>query len=144
MASQQNTLRVQLVHPDARAPERMSAGAAGYDIYTIEDAIVPAHGMAVLATGICIGIPSDTYARIAPRSGLAVKGISVGAGVIDSDYRAPIGVVLYNHMDAHFAIKKGDRIAQMILECIKTPPVEIVPALDATERGTNGFGSTGL
>lgn len=139
-----DVIRVQLVHPDARAPVRMSAGAAGYDLCACENAVVPARGIARISTGVCIAIPTDTYARIAPRSGLACKGIDVGAGVVDSDYRAPICVILYNHTDTDMSFKVGDRIAQLILEVIKTPPVEIVPALDITERGEGGFGSTGL
>lgn len=137
-------LRVQLVHQDAKAPQRMSSGAAGYDLCSCEDVIVPARGIARVSTGVCIAIPTDTYARIAPRSGLACKGIDVGAGVVDSDYRAPICVILYNHADIDMTFKSGDRVAQLILEVIKTPDVEIVDSLDCTDRGTRGFGSTGL
>lgn len=144
MANTTDVLRVQLVHPNARAPQRMSSGAAGYDLCACEDAIVPARGIACVSTGVCVSIPNDTYARVAPRSGLACKGIDVGAGVVDSDYRAPICVILYNHTETDKAFNVGDRIAQLVLEVIKTPNVEIVSALDSTDRGTGGFGSTGL
>ncbi|PWZ55862.1 Deoxyuridine 5'-triphosphate nucleotidohydrolase [Zea mays] len=81
----------------------------------------------------------------APRSGLALKhSIDVGAGVIDADYRGPVGVILFNHSDADFAVKPGDRIAQMIIEVIATPEVAEVEDLDATVRGDGGFGSTGV
>ena len=81
----------------------------------------------------------------APRSGLALKhSIDVGAGVIDADYRGPVGVILFNHSDADFAVKPGDRIAQMIIEVIATPEVAEVEDLDATVRGEGGFGSTGV
>jgi dUTP pyrophosphatase len=81
----------------------------------------------------------------APRSGLALKhSIDVGAGVIDADYRGPVGVILFNHSDADFAVKPGDRIAQMIIEVIATPEVAEVEDLDATVRGEGGFGSTGI
>jgi deoxyuridine 5'-triphosphate nucleotidohydrolase len=68
--------------------------------------------------------------------------VDVGAGVIDADYRGNVGVVLYNHSTDDFSIKKGDRIAQLILERIETPAVEEVDDLDDTARGTGGFGST--
>lgn len=81
----------------------------------------------------------------APRSGLAWKhSIDVGAGVIDADYRGPVGIVLFNFSDVDFAVKRGDRIAQMILERIETPEVAEVDDLDPTERGVGGFGSTGI
>lgn len=82
---------------------------------------------------------------VAPRSGLAWKhSIDVGAGVIDADYRGPVGVILFNHSDVDFDIKAGDRIAQLIIEKIVTPDVTEVDDLDATVRGSGGFGSTGV
>jgi dUTP pyrophosphatase len=81
----------------------------------------------------------------APRSGLAWKhSIDVGAGVIDADYRGPLGVILFNHSDQDFAVKAGDRIAQLILEVIVTPEVVEVEDLESTIRGSGGFGSTGV
>ncbi|KAK2980663.1 hypothetical protein RJ640_011471 [Escallonia rubra] len=81
----------------------------------------------------------------APRLGLASKhGIDVGAGVIDADYRGPVGVILFNHSDADFEVKVGDRIAQLIIQKIVTPEVTEVDDLDSTVRGINGFGSTGV
>lgn len=81
----------------------------------------------------------------APRSGLALKhAIDVGAGVIDADYRGPVGVILFNHFDVDFEVKVGDRIAQLILEKIVTPAVLEVEDLDSTTRGEGGFGSTGV
>ena len=89
-------------------------------------------------------IPSEYYGRIAPRSSLAWKNhIDVGAGVIDEDYRGPVGVVLFNHSDEEFRIIQGERIAQLIITKIITPEVIVVDDLDDTKRGTGGFGSTG-
>lgn len=106
---------------------------------------MPAHGKALIPTDISMAIPSGYYGRVAPRSGLAVKHfIDVGAGVIDEDYRGPLGVVLFNHSQNDFAVKKGDRIAQLLLEKIATPDIEVVEDLDETERGAGGFGSTGI
>ena len=82
---------------------------------------------------------------LAPRSGLAWKNsIDVGAGVIDYDYRGNVGVILFNLGDVDFEVKKGDRIAQLILEKISMAPAIEVDELAATERGAGGFGSTGV
>ena len=98
-----------------------------------------------MKTDLSIAIPKDTYARIAPRSGLAWKHfIDVGAGVVDYDYRGNVGVILFNHSDVDFEIKHGDRVAQLILERITTPEVLEVEDLDDTARGAGGFGSTGV
>jgi dUTP pyrophosphatase len=84
------------------------------------------------------------YGRVAPRSGLTVKhGIHVGAGVIDPDYTGEIKVALFNLGDVPFEIKKGDRIAQLVLERCETPDVHEIDTLDETGRGAGGFGSTG-
>ena len=84
------------------------------------------------------------FYRAAPRSGLAWKhSIDVGAGVVDADYRGPVGVILFNHSDMDFEVKAGDRIAQLIIEIIMTPEVIEVDDLDSTVRGVGGFGSTG-
>ena len=96
-------------------------------------------------TGISISFPAGLYARIAPRSGLALKKfIDVGAGVVDADYRGEVGVVLFNHGDQDFQVNMGDRIAQLILERIDTPPVVEVSGLGEIVRGSSGFGSTGM
>ena len=107
--------------------------------------VVPARGRALLKTDLAIAVPAGTYGRVAPRSGLALKaGIDTGAGVIDADYRGNVGVILFNHSDTDFAVAAGDRIAQLILEAIVTPPVAAVDELDDTDRGAGGFGSTGV
>lgn len=137
-------MKVQLLNKDAMLPKRANEGDAGYDLFSCEDTTVGAHSRKVIKTGISISIPYGTYARVAPRSGLAVKnGIDVGAGVIDESYRGEVGVVLFNHSDTDFQIEKGDRIAQLILTVIMTPDVVEVNELNNTERGTGGFGSTG-
>lgn len=116
----------------------------GYDLASAVDIVVPAKGKAIVKTDLAIAIPENTYARIAPRSGLAVKHfIDVGAGVVDYDYRGNVGVVLFNHSDTDFPIRQSDRIAQLILEQIAMVPVEEVSELPSTERGEGGFGSTG-
>lgn len=138
-------LKVKKLSDKAVLPSRGSALAAGYDLSSAAEAIVPARGKALVPTDLSIAIPEGTYARVAPRSGLALKhSIDVGAGVIDADYRGPVGVVLFNHSDVDFAVKPGDRIAQMIIQVVVTPEVAEVEDLDATVRGEGGFGSTGV
>ena len=91
-----------------------------------------------------VSLPPGTYAQIAPRSGLAIRNlIDVRVGVGDSDYRGKIKVILFNHSAEDFVVQAGDRIAQLILKRIETPQVKKVAALDDTDRGAGGFGSTG-
>ncbi|KAM0852381.1 hypothetical protein ACQ4PT_051800 [Festuca glaucescens] len=138
-------LKVKKLSENAILPRRGSALAAGYDLSSAVEMTVPARGKALVATDLSIAIPEGTYARVAPRSGLALKhSIDVGAGVIDADYRGPVGVVLFNHSEVDFAVKPGDRIAQLIIQVIATPEVAEVEDLDATVRGEGGFGSTGV
>ena len=129
----------------AAIPKRATKDAAGYDIASVEETVVPAKGRTVVKTGLSIAIPNGCYGRIAPRSGLAVKKfIDIGAGVIDADYRGEIGVVMFNHSDEDLKVKQGDRIAQLILEKISTPEVKETVDLSSTVRGSQGFGSSGL
>ena len=139
------TLKVQKLSNNAALPKRSTAGAAGYDLCAAHDCVIPAGGKGLVKTGLAISFPAGLYARIAPRSGLALKKfIDVGAGVVDADYRGDVGVVLFNHGDQDFPVKMGDRIAQLILERIDTPPVKEVQDLTGTVRGVSGFGSTGI
>ncbi|KAL3639202.1 hypothetical protein CASFOL_017109 [Castilleja foliolosa] len=138
-------LRVKKLSDKAILPSRGSPFSAGYDLSSATETKVPSRGKALIPTDLSIAIPHGTYARIAPRSGLAWKhSIDVGAGVIDADYRGPIGVILFNHSDVDFEVKHGDRIAQLIIEKILTPVVTEVDDLDSTVRGSGGFGSTGI
>jgi dUTP pyrophosphatase len=90
-------LRVKRFSKNATIPIRSSPGAAGYDLYSSKDIVIPAQGKALVSTDIAVGIPPGCYGRIAPRSGLALKfSIDIGAGVIDEDYRGPVGVVMFN------------------------------------------------
>ncbi|PHT29080.1 Deoxyuridine 5'-triphosphate nucleotidohydrolase [Capsicum baccatum] len=137
--------RVKKLSENAVLPSRASPLSAGYDLSSAVETKVPAKGKALVPTDLSIAVPQGTYARIAPRSGLAWKhSIDVGAGVIDADYRGPVGVVLFNHSEVDFEVKAGDRIAQLIVQKIVTPDVEEVDDLDSTVRGSGGFGSTGV
>lgn len=137
-------MRVKLLNERARVPTRGSPGAAGLDLYASEDTLVPSKSWYVVPCGIAVAVPEGHYMRIAPRSGLAVqKGIDVLAGVIDSDYRGEIKVVIMNNSLGPFRVSAGDRIAQGILERVSLVDPVLVDELDETERNTNGFGSTG-
>eukprot|EP00118_Oscarella_pearsei_P027154 m.310841 g.310841 ORF g.310841 m.310841 type:complete len:170 (+) comp55465_c0_seq1:84-593(+) len=130
--------------PNAKIPTRASERSAGYDLYASQGAIIPARGKQKIKTDLAIAVPDGCYGRIAPRSGLAWKhSIDTGAGVIDADYRGEVGVILFNHGDADYEIKKDDRVAQLILQRIAAPAVQEVDELDDTTRGQGGYGSTG-
>src|SRR6056300_1138969 len=139
------TLKVKKLCYDSIVPTRGSDGAVGYDLYSSEDATVPCQaGRALVSTGITIVLPPGVYGRVAPRSGLAVKHcINVGTGVIDPDSTGEVKVVLFNHGEKDFEVKKGDRIAQLVLEKCETPLIEEISIVEETDRGSGGFGSTG-
>ena len=139
------TLKVQLVHHDASAPTKGSVESAGYDLYACEDYTLGTQSHALIKTGIKVGLPPGTYGRVAPRSGLAYKkGIDVGAGVIDRDYTGEVGVILFNHGQEPLQVQKGDRIAQLVVTKIENCELELVDNIEDTDRGTGGFGSTGV
>merc|ERR1712168_997801 len=123
--SSQNTTTLKFAKLSELAvmPTRGSVDSAGYDLYAAYDAVIPVGHRKLIKTDIQIAVPSGCYARIAPRSGLAFKhGMDVGAGVVDSDYRGNIQVLLFNldFMDNKpFEVKKGDRVAQLIIERIE-------------------------
>ena len=124
---------------------RATKGSVGFDLQAAVEVIINAHSRALVATDLAIQLPAGTYGRIAPKSGLAVKAmIDVGAGVIDSDYRGNVKVLLINNSCDSFAVWKGDQIAQLIVERAYMGEAEMVDSLEETERGEGGFGSTGL
>jgi len=120
-----------------------TARAAGHDLYANEGTDVPGRGQAIVGTGIAMGLPHNTNGRIAPRSSRAVKHrLTINAGVIDSDYRGEVNLVLANLGDKPYRVEKGDRIAQLIIETIDNRALQEVTQFDETERGDQGFGSS--
>ena len=118
-AKKDQSVKVKKVAADARVPTKGSAKAAGQDLYASEGTEIPAGGQVMVGTGIAIQLPHDTYGRIAPRSGLAVKHrLATNAGVIDSDYRGEVKVVLVNQGNQPYRGEQGDQIAQLIIEKI--------------------------
>ena len=143
-------MEVVRLQPTAILPSRGSAHAAGFDLYSVDHYVVFPGQRVVVSTGIGLQkLPDGTYGRIAPRSGLAVKhGLDTLAGVIDPDYTGEVKVVLQNlDVNQPFVIRPGYRIAQLILENFTTVDVVEVQGECTgliTERGANGFGSTGI
>jgi dUTP pyrophosphatase len=139
-------INIKKLSDNAIIPAKGSAFAAGYDLYAAEDAVVNCGTRKLIKTNISMEITPGYYGRIAPRSGLAYKnGIDVLAGVIDSDYRGDIGVILYNSdKNIDFIVKKGDRIAQIIFEACYSATLNEAENLDNTLRQSGGFGSTGV
>ena len=145
---------IRLLDDRATVPLRGTERAAGYDLFASADTTVPAArvddaggvtvGREAVPTGIAVAIPDGLYGRMAPRSGLAFRhGIDVGAGVVDSDFRDELMVLLFNFTSEPFAIRAGDRIAQIVFERIAHPELVATESLDETGR-RGGFGSTGL
>jgi dUTP pyrophosphatase len=141
----QSKLLVQQLTKTSVLPTRSTKDSIGYDLHldSEQDITIPAGTIMPLPTGIAIQCPKGTYGRIAPRSGLTVKQrLTTLAGVIDPDYRGNVMVLIQNFGEEHQILKKGQRIAQLILENASTPPAQVVNDLVRTERGTQGFGST--
>ncbi len=134
---------------DLPLPSYMSAHAAGMDMYAAvkEETEIPSGEWKLIPTGISIALPEGYEAQVRPRSGLALKqGVSIlnTPGTVDADYRGEVGVILMNHSKQELIIKRGDRIAQMIINKIERILFEEVQELPDTERGAGGFGHTGV
>ena len=131
--------------PTAKDLSRGSEGAAGFDICADDNAIIEHGERSVIETNIGLEFSDSIYCRVSPRSGLAVKsGVDVLSGVIDSDYRGTVKVVLINHGYSPVYIARGDRIAQLIFSPVLSCVEEWKGTVSETDRGANGFGSTGI
>ncbi|KAG6506563.1 hypothetical protein ZIOFF_031887 [Zingiber officinale] len=131
------------ISPHAVTLTRHTEGSARLDISASHAAVIEPYGRDLIHTGLRIEIPHGYYARLASRSGLAWKtGVEVGGGVIDSDYRGEVQVLLFNRTNLPIYISQQQKIVQLILEKIVVPEVYEVPLLSHTERGNKGFGST--
>jgi dUTP pyrophosphatase len=125
-------------------PERQSGGAAGADLRAAAEVILKPGERARVPTGLELEIPAGYVGLVWPRSGLAEKsGLDTLAGVIDSDYRGELGVMLINHGGEAVTIRRGDRIAQLLIQPVAAATYERADRLEPTDRGTGGFGSTG-
>ena len=133
-----------LVGAGGALPEYGSAGAAGADLRASEALVIPPGGRAAVPTAVRLEIPLGHAGLVWPRSGLAVRhGIDTLAGVIDSDYRGELKVVVVNHGDQPFAIAAGDRIAQLLVQRVERATFRAADGVGDSGRGSGGFGSTG-
>ncbi|HEY0431085.1 MAG TPA: dUTP diphosphatase [Pyrinomonadaceae bacterium] len=138
------SLSFKRLDPRATLPARGSVLAAGLDICSIEDAVIEPRQRALVPTGLAIAIPEGYYGRLAPRSGLATKnGLDVLAGVIDADYRGEICCLLINTGAEPIHLPAQSKICQLIIEKIITPAAVWADEISETDRGSEGFGSTG-
>lgn len=141
------TVKFRKTDPSATLPSYAHPGDAGMDLCSVEELVIPRGERRLVRTGLAMRLPPGYEAQVRPRSGLALKkGVTVlnSPGTIDEGYRGEIGVVLVNLGEGQFEIRKGDRIAQMVVAPCTRAGIELVSELDSTERGAGGFGSTGV
>ena len=126
-------------------PRQKTGGAAGFDLCASENVIIPAKSSSIVHTGLKLQIAPGHYGKIEGRSGLGFKHLVMPfGGIIDSDYRGEVKVLLLNHSDVDYEVKIGHAIAQLIIHCHETPTLFRVDTLEDTSRGEGGFGSTGI
>jgi len=136
-------LQVKCIHDDAVIPRRSKEGDAGYDLYSVDNIIIPTGQVGKIHTGVCIGFPQYTWGQIEGRSGLASSGIHLVGGIVDNGYTGEIIVLLKNDSGSNFQVMPGNKIAQLVLRPLITPETVEVDVLRTTQRGDKGFGSTG-
>jgi dUTP pyrophosphatase len=127
-------------------PSYQTTGSAGMDVRAAEDKVLQPGETTLIATGFSIAVPQGYEAQLRPRSGLALKhNITLlnTPGTVDADYRGEVKVILSNFGKEAFEVKRGDRIAQMVIAKVEQAHLEVVAELDQTERGSGGFGHTG-
>jgi len=139
------SLRVKRLSDDSFLPKRGTQFAAGLDLFSPINATINPNDRLLVKLDISLELENGTLGHILPRSSLSLKnGIHIGAGIIDSDYRGNVGVLLFNLSSETFHIKRGDRIAQLIVKRYEILDPEEIFESSSTERGSGGFGSTGV
>ena len=139
-----HTVKVTLLRKNSKTPTKAHTQDAGWDLYASETVSIGSQQRNIVKTGIAIEMPTYFAGLIWPRSGLSIKnGIDVLAGVVDSGYRGEIMVCLYNTSDEAVQITHGDRIAQIIFQDVPEVGITVSDSLGSSQRGSNGFGSTG-
>lgn len=138
-----NPLRILRISQDAVLPTRAHPDDAGLDLYGLEDMLLAPQQSRVAKTGIALALPAGHVGLVADRSSLGKKGIKTAGGVIDAGYRGEVHIVLWNISSEPIQLKRGERIAQLLILPVATPAVLEVQGLDETQRGLKGFGSSG-
>ena len=139
-------MEIEIIAEDGMLPVYAREGDAGADLRSNEDVEILVGQQVLVKTGVRLGLPDGYVGLVCSRSGLALKsGVFVlnAPGVVDSGYRGEVGVILKNAGSSTFFVKKGDRIAQLMIQKFESPKFVEVETLDVTERGEGGFGSTG-
>lgn len=139
-------VKAKKLYPDARILEYAHVGDAGADLFSYKDYIIEPGKQAFVSTGVSVAIPYGYEGQVRPRSGLAKNhmiAITNAPGTVDSGYRGEMNVILINHGDKSYEVKKGDRIAQIVFKKVEVAKIVEVENLDDTTRGDGGFGSTG-
>jgi deoxyuridine 5'-triphosphate nucleotidohydrolase len=139
------TIKFVKTHPDAVLPTSNHDSDTGYDVYAVEDTIIPARGKKVVPVGLEFAeIPEGFWIRVESRSGLSFKKSLVSFnGIIDSGYRGDAGILIYNNSDEDYQVTKGERVAQFVIYPLIKFPMEFTEKKQETERGSKGFGSSG-
>ncbi len=138
-------LKIKRLHPDAVLPAYAKAGDAGLDLATYENVTLAPGERKAVATGLSFELDDGYVALMWGRSGLAVKnGIAVLGGVIDAGYRGEYKAILHNASDQPVVFAKGDRVAQLLIQKVERPEIVEVQEVSQSERGADGFGSTGV
>jgi len=136
-------LKVRKIHPEARLPVYQHPGDAGLDLFSAVDEILGAGELMAVPTGLQMAIPDGHVGLIWDKSGISLQGVHRLAGVVDAGYRGEVKVVMINLGKLPFAVKKGMKIAQMLIQPVVAAEVTETADLDDTSRGGGGFGSTG-
>ena len=140
-------LEIKRIHEDAIMPERSSLGDAGLDLASVKDITLNPEEVKLIPTGWVMSVPLGYEIQVRPRSGLALKHkimVLNSPGTIDCSYRGEVKVMLYNEGKETFEVKKGDRIAQIVINQVELWNPIIREELTETDRGESGFGSTGV
>lgn len=138
-------VKIKLLKQKAKIPQKAHKSDACYDLFSCEDVVLYPNKPTLVSTGIAVAPPDGFYFSVKPRSGLSSKGIIIlnSPGTIDNGYRGEIKVIMMNTTNVPYQIAWGDKIAQLCLERMYTAEFVISDELDVTDRGDNGFGSTG-
>jgi dUTP pyrophosphatase len=138
-------MECKIIHPDGKLPFRKRVTDAAYDVYSVEDTVVPPHGMRNVHTGIIVTAPPGYYITVEARSSMGKEGIIPMRGIIDSSYTGELMVILTNQSDKEYKISKDDRIAQIILNQQNHMNFELVEEFSSeySHRGEAGWGSSG-
>lgn len=138
-------IKLKKLYDDSQVPTYATIGDAGADLYSYEDVMLQSKQQKLISTGVALEIPENHVGMIRPRSGLATKhGVGMNSsGVIDSGYRGELKVCLINHGNSMYHIKKGDRIAQLVVQPVVVVEFEVIDELSSTERSNGGHGSSG-